>query len=358
MKFLPLMNLNLTHPYYTDGRCPDFGIEPTLETQRLLKIYRCVLRPVPHGIQILTAVTDQSIPFIPLQKGVTFAFQLYLQNPDFALFTDLTEIVQTLAPLYTNAEASPAKPVQLALVSQRAWATERFVVGQPAGEDRFTLAGRPLAGLQLADFALEGSSGSIVNLTDYDAAAKIITVNSSTMEVGDPFKITYETAPQRARGVFADVEIHYNDSLPEIMAGPGEFQIAFTAKKARWKYYLIADKVEAQFHIEDKGVSPIVFSDENRTNLNQQPDAADDIAQALAAQYPTMQRLRFVSDDLISCQQAARKSLQLRLNGNQVVGALPNPSLQNYSTTQVTGNGNLPKEEALFQVIKYFTHQI
>jgi hypothetical protein len=364
MKFLPLIDLNLTHTYYTDGRCRDFRIEPTPETQQLLKNYRCVLKSLPHGFRILIAVTDQGIPVIPLQKEITFAFQLQLQNPDFALFTDLTEITQMAAPLYTNAEVSPGTPGSLALVARRAWATERFVVRQPAPEDHFTLGGRPLAGRQPPDFVIETSSGSTVTLTHYDEAAKSITLNSSTLEIGDTFKLTYETTPQRARGIFAEVEIIYNNTTPEIATTPVEFQLPFSAKKTRWKYYLVADKIGAPYYIKDTGTPPILFSPKNRTDLNQQPDPVDEVAQALAAQYPKLQRLRFVSDEPIPCQQAARKSLQLRLKANgtpndpQVAGALPNPSFQNYATLQVTQNGTPHKEEVLFQVIKYFSHQI
>ncbi len=356
MKYLPLIALHLTHPYYVDSRCPDFWIEPTLATQRLLDNYRCLLKSVPNGIRILIAVTDAGIPFIPLQPDMTFAFQLRLQNPDFALFTDLTEITQTIAPVYTNVEANPEKPVQLALVSRRAWATERFVVRQPAREDRFVLSGRPLAGLQLADFTVEGL-GAITHPTHYDATTKVITVNSKAARQNDTFKITYATAPQRERNFFADIEIHYNTSLPEIADGPTEFQVAFKAKRVRWKYYILADRTDAQFRIEDKGASPLVFSDENQRDLNQQPDPADGVAQTLAEQYPKLRRLRFVSDDLVPCQQEARKSIQLYMDGNQVIGTLPNPSLRNYSTMEVTRNGNPHQEDVLFQVIKYFTHQ-
>src|SRR6476619_268342 len=102
MKYLPLLNLYLTHTYHADGRCPDFRIAPTLETQRLLDNYRCVLKPLPNGIRALMAVADDGAPLIPLRKGMTFAFQLWLQNPDFAMFTDLTEIAKTVAPVYTN----------------------------------------------------------------------------------------------------------------------------------------------------------------------------------------------------------------------------------------------------------------
>jgi hypothetical protein len=357
MKFLPLIDLLLTHSYYVDGRCPDFLIEPTPETQRLLKNHRCIMKSIPNGIRVLTAVTDEDIQFIPLAKGVTFAFHLRLQNPDFALFTDLTEIRQTTAPLYTNVDLSPATPRQLTLASRQAWSTERFIVGRPVRKDRFTLRGRPLAGLQpVVDFTIEGL-GSTTNPTHYEASAKVITVNTRSASKGDTFKLSYTILPQLERGVFADIEIHHDDSLPEIAAGPVEFQVAFKAKKARWKYYVVVDKTDAQFHIKDKDASQLVFSDKNRPALNQHPDPSDDVATTLADRFPQMQRLRFVSDGLIPCRQKARKSIQLCLNDNQVVEELPNPSLRHYATMAVTRNGNSQKEEALFQVIKYFTHR-
>ena len=34
MKYLPLLNLYLTHTYHTDGRCPDFRIEPGCKVSR------------------------------------------------------------------------------------------------------------------------------------------------------------------------------------------------------------------------------------------------------------------------------------------------------------------------------------
>lgn len=355
MKFQPLMALSLTHSYYRDGLCRDFWIEPTIATQGLLKNYRCILKSLPHGLQVLAPVTDDNTLFIPLPKGLTFVFQLRLRNPDFALFTDLTEINQIAVPLYTNADPGPGQKVQLALVSRRTWATESFTVGQPAKEDRYPLGDRPLAGLQLTDFTVE-SLVKIGKVNRYEAATKTITINSADARPGDVFRVTYATTPRQARNVLAEVEIHTNNSLAENTAGPGEFTIAFKAKKARWKYYIIADGSDTQFYIEDRGTSPVIFPAENRTDLNQQPDPADDIAQTLAAQYPQHQRLRFVSGDSVPCQQTARKSIQLRLNGNQVAGALPNPSLRNFSTIQTVLNGQPHQEEALFQVIKCFTH--
>ncbi|MFN8459684.1 MAG: hypothetical protein U0401_34400 [Anaerolineae bacterium] len=356
MKFLPLIKLHLTHPYYTDNRCPDFWIEPTLATQRLLDNYRCLLKPTPNGIRVLIAVSDAEVPFIPLPPNMTFAFQLRLRNPDFALFTDLTEIRQTLAPVYTNGQSKLGRPAQLALVSRQTLMTERFAVRQPAREDRFVLSGRPLAGLQLADFSLAGL-GTITHPTRYDTATKVITVNSQAASANDTFKITYAAAPQSARDVFADIEIQLNTALSKVTEGPIEFQVTFKAKKVRWNYYLLTDRAGAQFRIEDKGVEPLVFGDKNRVDLSQHPDPLDNVARMLAAQYATLRQLRFVSDDLVPCRQEARKSLQLYMDGQQVIGTLPNPALKNFSTLEITRNGSPSQEEVLFQVIKYFTHQ-
>jgi hypothetical protein len=115
MKFLPLFSVHLRHPYYADGRCTDFDIEPTWPTQRLLTNTRCVLKAMPDGLCVLMAVTDQGEPFIPLPQDATWAFHLRLQQPDFVLCTDLTARPST-ALLYTNAGLSAGDDLQLPLV--------------------------------------------------------------------------------------------------------------------------------------------------------------------------------------------------------------------------------------------------
>ena len=353
MKFLPFLDLQVKHNYYTDGQCSDFWVEPTGATQKLLENQRCVLKTMPNGVRILIAVTEQNTEFIPLAKDVVFAFHLRLRNPDFALFTDLTELAQVGAPLYTNAELSPGQPGQLRLVSRQAWATEQFMVRQPAQADHFTLQGRPLPLLHLTDFNVE-MAGATGKLSQYDEASKIITLDSRAAKTGDRISLRYPIQPQQTSHVFAEVEIHYNDSVPKIAQGPGAFQIVFHAKQARWKYYIITDKTTAQVQIDNKEAPSPVFSAKNRTDLQQQPDATDSMATLLAAQYPQLQRWRLVSDDLVACQQAARKAMQLSLDGNPVLGTLPNPSFQNYSTD--SSNGNPQPVDSLFQVVKYFTH--
>jgi hypothetical protein len=270
---------------------------------------------------------------------------LRLQNPNFILFTDFSEIGLAAAPVYMN--TPPSNP-ELKLVSRETSATESFVVRQPAKKEAFVLGGRPLDGTAPASFRVEGL-GAASKPVGYDEAAKVVSVNSETSKAGTAFTITYPTAPQLQRGVFADVEIKY----ATMAGGANKYQIVFKAKKVRWKYYVVTNKTDNKPNvpaIEDKDKT-IVFAATNRTDLSQSPDLADKIAAELVEQYPNMQTFRFLSDALIPCQEAARKSIQFQLNGDKVVDALPNPALQNY----VVDVKDSKKEDSLYHIVKYFT---
>lgn len=386
MKFITWIELRLKHSYYTDERCPDFEIEPTPETQKLLNNYRCVFKTLPDGMRILIATTDDGTSsLIPLQPGMKLSFYLRLQNSDFPLFTDMTRVNGTVAPVYCNRE----ERARLVLTSCPPQSTESFMVCQPDPKERFILSGSPLTGLDENSFVITGL-GNTTNPTCYNETAKIITVNSKDTEQGTPFSVTYPSTPQLKNGVFADIEImenswqdtqmrekpdpskksdfwdwcleqlffwdsvnNYNEQqLLEIDNCPYEFyDIQFRAKEAKWKYYLITDDdASTEFCIKDCEDSPLVFSG---GPMESEQIAKDNIAQMLAEQYPDMQLFCFISDKSIACQQQARKSIKLiklKLGESSVLEPLPNPSLRNYAIM------NEPEECFLFQVIKYLTH--
>src|SRR5262245_10546858 len=104
MKHAALLDLFLTHSFYTDRRCPDFAIEPSADTAQLLRNHRCELRVRPSGIRVLTALDAVSgKPLLPLPGDAILRFHLALQNDDFALFTDLDAVNALPLPLFTNA---------------------------------------------------------------------------------------------------------------------------------------------------------------------------------------------------------------------------------------------------------------
>jgi hypothetical protein len=211
-------------------------------------------------------------------------------------------------------------------------------VQQPGAASPFTLSGRPADTVQASDFVLAGFTGAV---TQYDPAAKIITVNTQNAQPGGSFTVTYPTIPAQGRGVFAGVEIRVDASDVAVMH---QYIIHFAAKQARWAYYLVTDTA-GTFRIADGDSAPIVFTGANP------PEPDDRVGATLAQQYPDKQRLRFTSNAPVSFRQAARKALQLRLDDSNVIDMLPNPTLNNYSFVQIDSH----KEEALFQIVKYFS---
>ena len=355
MKYLPHFTLELVHPYYTDGRCPDFDIEPSLETEQLLRNQRCVLKTFQNGVRILTAVTDTGAPLIPLDGASRFHFHLHLKNPDFFLFTDLTSFDTIPAPIYSNIDADDgSQPVGLTVLPRRLQVTETFEVQQPGLEEAFTLHGRPSPQLTAGDFKVTGL-GAITQPDQYRPQAKIIRLNTTSAAPETAFQVTFTGPFPTKPGTFADVEIQANASLPSVSDGPGQFQIVFSPKEAYWRYFLITDKVDVDFQIKDKAEVPILFDVANRVNLNANPDEQDQVAQRLKEQYPTLQRYRFTSDAPIICQQKARKMVQLHLDEDLVGESLPNPALQNFARQAIVTAEGSQQEEILYHVLKFLS---
>lgn len=175
---------------------------------------------------------------------------------------------------------------------------------------------------------------------------------------------------------FASIEIHPPSEFVASQA-VGQWQVAFSAKCLHWRYYLVTDLSDEASTFEIVDTAPpetpalLLFSDANRTDLVQRPDPSDAVAQRLAAQYPKMSRIRFVSDAAIPCRQVPRKSLQLQLNKTQEGGlrarmnkrtvnpnplytALPNPSLRHCAGAG-SHSSDVSSQVGLFHVIKHFT---
>lgn len=113
MKHVTLFSLSVIHPFYDDGRCRDFDLEPTAATRRLLRNHRLILRPGSDGLQILTPLDDSGNAFLPLPENTAFVFHLVSRNRDFDLFTDLAAVSARPAPLFTDAGVTPGAPLRL-----------------------------------------------------------------------------------------------------------------------------------------------------------------------------------------------------------------------------------------------------
>ena len=351
MKSLPLMRLQLAHAFYKNGLCPDIEVKPTPRTQGIFLNHRCTLKTFPSGLQVFITVNKQNFPLIPLTNGTKFEFYLYIRNPDFPLFTDLTQIWQQASPLFVNSEMGNNEINRLSLTSRYASARETFEVQEPSTEERFVFGGKPLKGIEAHDLRVEDLE-HISTAKAYNPITKIMTVDTTLASQGTVFSVTYPVRPNKPNNVFAFVEIKYDQQWGDVSTHPKEFQIDFSAKEAKWQYYLLTDKQDAQFEIEDKGDGQIQF-DGIQLSDNSDTKTTDPFAQALAEKHPHLTQWVFRSANFILCQQQPRKSLRLNLEGETVLSPLPNPPVENFSRLE---NDATQKEEILFQTIRYLTH--
>jgi hypothetical protein len=281
-----ILELLVKHSFYADGRCPDFAIEPSVETARLLRNHRCLVGATPGGLRVLTALdAGTGQPFLPLPTGTVLRFHLEQQNTDFSLFTDLGDLTSVSVdgqprPLFTNAGLAPGAAGELLLVA--------------------------------------GDSA-------------------------------------RARGIFADVDIHLDGQSPGPQ--PAAFHVAFQAKQWRWAYYCVTDLPTSgdDLTIVDTAPNPngtvdvLLFSAANRTKLDEQPDIADPIAVQIAGRYPGMRCVRMLSDQAVTCHEEPRKHLELWHGTDRLSGPLPNPSVRCVSRM----SAEQPPQDLLFQIVKY-----
>ena len=355
MKYVPLASLQLGHPYHRDGRCTDFTLRLSPGTDRVIAGHRLILKERRDGFLLLSPVDSEGQPLIALEETSKLRFELYLRGQEFSRFSDLSEFSGLEAPVFSNSDA-PAGGA-LSLSTRSASASETLVSRSPSAAETFVLSGRPRAGVKGADLII--SADPAPTLVAYDPETRLVTLDSSALTTGDSFSVGYPVRAAHPGGAFAEVELA-GTSAAWLDKSPALFTITFTPLKVLWVYYLVTDIESGDFAILDtSGDSDApVFSEANRRDLGESPDADDPQAVALAEHYPELRRLRFTSDALLSCSATPRRNLELHLDGERLPFTLPNPPLANYASREVVVEQVPQRQESLFRVVKHLTASI
>ena len=362
MSFVPLLDLSVTHTYYTNGRCADVGLAPTPETLRLARKHQCVVRQRMGGLTVIAPVDSDGRVKIPFDDALTLSFQLRLTNSSIPLFTNLEGLLREPAPLFTN--ASQVDRSELSLTSGAAFESENLVVPRSAPNVGMVLGGRPIEGIGPGHFAVGGTDA--IRVSAYTAATRQLLLDTRHARPGESFTIRYPVQPSLERGVFANVDIHTTGVLPRagesVPEAPRRFWIAFKAKQTKWAYYLVTDIIKPDagtFRVIDgaRAGAELHFSPANSTELGETTDPPDAVADDLARRYPSFRRVRFVSDETVPCREAARKNIALHLNGDRLYSALPNPSLHHYATLGFGDDENVERHDSLFEVVQHLTNK-
>jgi hypothetical protein len=272
MKYKPLFEVSIVHPYYEDERCPDIRVVASAESEALLRRHHAVLKDRSDGALVVVAVKDDGAPFRPFPAGASLTFDLRVVHADFHLMTDTAAIKAMAGPVYTNAAGqSPLASGALSLVDRGANAAER--------RDRSVLARLEIAGL----------SGFMPSMPPAS------------------FRVAFDA--RKARWVYYVV----TDVPAETTTGALRIVDADPAPSG----------------------GALVFGELNARDLVATPDANDPVARALAARFPGKRRIRFVSDAPVAASARGRKYIEFRTNGISVEETLPNPSIAAYTRVEV-----------------------
>lgn len=354
MRQLPLFAIRVRHDVHADRVCRDIALLPTGPTARLFERHRLRLQATPDGIAV-SAVSDEGgrQPLIALPLGQVFAFDLAVRNPAFLHHTEPGALAAMRAPVYRNTEAGGAV---LQPVDRETWGGETLVAVAKARKARYALAGRPLArdgdaskAPRPADFDLV-KPGRSTKAWAYDVASKTITVGS--VQAGQQLLLRYRTAAPKDRRVFATIELRYHAGLPAPGQAQVPFEIRFQARAARWAYYLVTDRTGDYTIVDARPAGPpLTFSAAQRTVLGPADEAGDPCAQALARQHADLTRIRFLSDQPVPCSSTARRGLELRLDGETVLAAMPNPPFEHAARIRRQAAGTPQIDDVFHQVV-------
>ena len=58
MKYMPLFDISIAHPYYDDARCPDVRVVVGEKSEALVRQHRLVQKSRSDGILVLAPVND------------------------------------------------------------------------------------------------------------------------------------------------------------------------------------------------------------------------------------------------------------------------------------------------------------
>ena len=290
MMYLTLFTVNISHDYYPDSRCPDFVLDPTEETLAILKGHRLVAKRQIDGLSVLVPVVeagpnDQWTPLIPIADQQKFSFFLYLKTPDFLNFTDLK-----ILDFFNAKEAD-----------------------SPKSDDYFNWY--PILHHQgLIYYSNSPTSG---NEPDRLHIIKCLWKNL-------PKPVTKRSPTHLLYGL---IEIVYqHTSLSNDLQNP-KYEIAFTAAKKKWQYYIITNSTS------NGNNAWAIKSKEEKSLLKfveMKADDKDQVVKAIKRQFPGnhIHITLFESKDRIACRKVGRKGIQLLKNNEKSawIEHLPNPS--------------------------------
>jgi hypothetical protein len=212
VRYAPILELRISHSFYTEARCPDFEIKPSDETSQLLCRHRCLFLSSLDGFQVVASLDATGRPFLPLPADAVLLFDLILRSDEFLFFTDLSDPPWALSgddparpgPVFTNAGIATDA---LSLIS-RAGARRLgvFAVIEIHLDDLDHVGSDAAMSYQLAFRSLQARWASYC-VTDLPGSSTLTVVDASPPDV--PHHLQFVPKPETADPIAAELTLRY-----------------------------------------------------------------------------------------------------------------------------------------------------
>jgi hypothetical protein len=320
--FKTLFTLSVAHEYY-GGQCTDFDYLLSADTRRLARNGRLLLKGNQGTLYCVYEADGSGSPLLPL-AGETLRIGLRLTNPHFTNFTEwsLPEGAALYRNLATPGQFDSPLPVRLA------GSVIAHQIGRRARPVTLSLvdaAGVTLQTDQIGSGAVDRHSYRAEMLAGGGAMASGYCAVRETYAAATGEAHYYVEPELLAAGVFGIAEIRLDSTF---YAAAPAFEIAFSAKKQKIRYYVVASKYPdaefAKLAVSDEGFGEDQRAEVKFTRVAAANFTADELDPGLVAATGDKVTL-FRSDTAQARQASARSRIQLQSNSDVLIHHLPAP---------------------------------
>lgn len=279
-----LFNLGIGHNYFGDGYGGLVNLLPTIETEKLLRRGKMLLKSIPHGITVLYRADDDEVtPFVRLASNQHFVFSINSDNK--SLLNNITDLDESVSRKYSsqnilyftnnplNASSSKNNPeiINHVLLDsiQASLFTYRFKIesNPPTVLMRVTDAetnnvsiGKDTEGTPFpTTLTLTPNSAGVfsqqVDLRNAKKGRYTITILDNTGTTTLREEKIYIDDALVGKGILGIVDIVYESTTDNIYGNTEEYRVQFRRAQSLWKYYILNKSDNIDFNIESLAIN-------------------------------------------------------------------------------------------------------
>ncbi|WP_020536954.1 hypothetical protein [Lewinella cohaerens] len=248
-KYSPLFQIDIQHSYFSSGICPDFQIQPSPVSQRLMSTYGIRLQPTPKGIKVYQGFEDieGSEAVSKVDTPIVLTFFLKSSDPLFYNYTQLDLITGKKAkPFFSNTLPSDVDGIIPVSITNKAIFTSlhQTINFSPPKEASsitaklYTITGENFH-KEVLDSEVAETGTFQLNIPQDRADEGEFLLNLETEDGQIQEQSLYLLSEQTSSAAVCVVQIVINPSVAQaLLNGQGPiYQLDFSPRETIWRYY-------------------------------------------------------------------------------------------------------------------------